>query len=140
MKKKITLLVLLTFFSACSTLIRQAPSLNQIEDGNYGPIPIESQLKDYVRSCLIKSKYKDPNSAQIENCTPISKSWIHNPAMWGNDNAPQYVFGYSTSCDVNAKNGFGAYVGFKTSEFFIKNNQCLKIVNRNNTLWEAPAH
>jgi hypothetical protein len=74
------------------------PTQSELAHANYGnPINTEG-FENAVRSTL-----KDPYSAKI-SCTVPEKGW-YDTSYFG------IKYGYFSICNVNAKNGFGAYVG-----------------------------
>ncbi len=66
--------------------------------------------QDFVEK--IKEGLKDPYSAHI-TCLPPVKMWFR--VKGGSIDA---TYGYSSVCDVNAKNVYGAYTGKETSIYF----------------------
>lgn len=57
---------------------------------------------------------KDPYSAQV-SCSPPKKGWVEVTTL------PD-VYGYVSVCEVNAKNGFGAYTGTEQNFYYFLGN------------------
>lgn len=76
-----------------------------------GPKPDYETAKSQA-SELLSGLLKDPESAQFKNWTPFYKM-LYN---YGPLAAPEPLWGLCV--DLNAKNSFGGYVGFKT--YYIK--------------------
>ena len=89
-----------------------APTQQEMSAADYGPVPTnyESTIKDYLSQTL-----KDPYSADIKYLFEPRKDWS---GLGGNKQ-----FGYAVCAQVNAKNSFGAYTGFKLAYFLIRNDQ-----------------
>ena len=79
---------------------------------------------------IIKAKFldtlKDPMSAQYLFSPPQTFWYKEAPLMGG-----RTYSGYSVAVKVNAKNGFGGYTGFEPYIFIFKNNNLIKILNKN---------
>lgn len=98
--------------AACAT---GPPTQEELATADYGSIISQEDAQRKAQS-FISSSLKDPNSAQYQ-WGNVEKGWIrHAPAYGGG-----LVFGYILDVNVNAKNSFGGYVGFKPYQFVFYN-------------------
>ena len=79
--------------------------------------------QDYER--IVRDWYlqnlKDPDSAKFGRITrPLKEHAITNKFE------QQAVYGFSVCAEVNAKNSYGGYTGFKTRWFLIRNGQIVR--------------
>lgn len=71
----------------------------------------------------IRNQLKDPDSARFSDMTPPRKEvMVENK---------EFVYGYATCVNVNAKNSYGGYVGKQLYWVFMRNNEVLRIKNTN---------
>jgi len=101
------------------------PAQSELDNpANYGPRPADARqiVKDYMFGIL-----KDPNSMQLEN--PIGPKQIYSDSRISKG---KYGWGYCLS--INAKNGFGAYTGFRRAFFLIYKGE---VVRQNGFLGES---
>lgn len=94
------------FLSGCTT----PPTAKELESGDYGSYP--DTYKEIVKTYLDRS-LKDPESARIEYPSAPRTAW--------NKFGGELKFGYAVCVNVNAKNSYGGYTGFKRHYFLIKN-------------------
>jgi hypothetical protein len=90
------------------------PTPQQVASIGYGsPLPANYKviIQDYLNTHL-----KDPFSAVVTWRYAPVQTWIRNAPMQGS----QLILGWKVVCDVNAKNSFGAYTGFKPYLFMIR--------------------
>ena len=92
-----------------------APSQQEMAFADYGPYPDEYQEK--VKSLFAKT-LRDPYSAVYEFQTP-KMGYAYNGLIHGGG----YTFGWIVQVGVNAKNGFGGYVGEQTYYFMFERDQ-----------------
>jgi len=87
-------------------------SEKSISHANYG-IPISKE--DFESA--VTSTLKDPYSAHV-SCSIPAKGYGNrfNDGLF-----PSNIFGYISVCEINAKNGFGAYTGSHTEVFCVTN-------------------
>ncbi len=85
-----------------------------VASADYGAYPknYESIVKSYISSTL-----KDPFSARFQFKKPF-KAYLRNAPVTGGEPS---VFGYMVYANVNAKNSYGAYVGWKPYKVLIRN-------------------
>jgi hypothetical protein len=90
----------------------------QLATAHYGqPLTIDWQAA--VKGWFLK-KVTDPLSAQYTFNGPPHKGYIHT-ALNGT------IFAYFTVVRVNAKDSYGAYIGFLPYLFIFKNNHIIKV-------------
>ncbi|HAB36960.1 MAG TPA: hypothetical protein DCE52_02970 [Rhodobacteraceae bacterium] len=104
MKKVLILSVLL--FSGCVTY-EPAPTSYQLQSAYFGERPTYTQVKDTIEK-VSHATLKDPFSAQYIY-SPPRKAWTYYQF--------KVHYGYAVEYKVNARNGFGAYGGFKPNQF-----------------------
>lgn len=106
MKKLLIVFWLLTL-SACTTL-----PVKPEDEARCGPMPTFTEAQNSVQTYVDGVGLKDPSSAQVRNIRVVG------PTSWYNGliNGGGYSYGWRIVFDLNAKNSFGAYVGFKTRE------------------------
>lgn len=103
---------LLSFFGCVTTIIR--PTREQLARADYGPYPekFETIVKEYMYSRL-----KDPDRATYKSQGTPYVMWIAGMAPGS------FEYLYGITCLINAKNGFGGYVGATKHLFLIRDNQ-----------------
>lgn len=102
--------ILVTFFfilivAGCTTL-----SVGPEEEDRCGPRPSYDDASRAAQVYVDRYGFKDPTSAQIRDIQ------IGNRAKWyrGVVNGGGYNYGWEITFNVNAKNSFGGYVGYKS--------------------------
>lgn len=119
---------LLSIMLGCGPRIT-LPSEQEIRNADYGPYP--DNYVDIIRSYLTMY-LKDPGSAQVKFTTSPTKQWS---TYWGG-----VKYGWGICMQINAKNGFGAYTGFKRHYFLIKDNSVVQhISSEDGTIGEKAA-
>lgn len=98
-------LALLLALSGCTTATNEEPKVV-----DYGPQPenIQERTQQYIESQL-----KDPDSAKYR-WGRVSKAWVFPGLLNGGGR----WYGWVQIVEVNAKNGFGGYVGYKPYYIF----------------------
>lgn len=106
MKKLLIVFWLLTL-AACTTL-----PVKPEDEARCGPMPTYAEAQNSVQAYVDGVGLKDPSSAQVRNIRVVG------PTSWYNGliNGGGYSYGWQITFDLNAKNSFGAYVGFSTRE------------------------
>lgn len=94
--------------AGCATKPTDA-EFNSADFGTY-PTGFKETITTYLQQVL-----KDPESAKLKFLNEPKKAWS------GLDGQSRY--GYAVCVDINAKNSFGAYTGFDTSFFLIRDNK-----------------
>lgn len=112
MRLLFTALTILAALATCGCSV-QMPSYQQIKEADAGPYPenYETTIKQYMETRLT-----DPMSAQYKFYLPI-KGFRHEPPILGGKIRD---WGYWVAVDINAKNQFGGYTGFKNYSFFMR--------------------
>ncbi len=91
------------------------PTPDQLASADYGS-PI-SQYEAQAKAEAFFNRYlKDPDSALIEWGT-VETGWLREAPIYGG----QLRFGYILDANVNAKNSFGGYTGYKPYRFLFFN-------------------
>lgn len=98
-----------------------APSQQQIANADYGSPMSVDQCKSIAEQD-ITNQLKDPSSAQFKNEPACQKGWMSSAPLLG----LKAAFGYLQKGEVNAKNSFGGYVGFRPFMVLIKNGQAIR--------------
>ena len=103
-------------------VVKPIPTQEELAKMDYGkPISIDYQtiIKDYFSKNL-----KDPFTAHYQFAEP-QPYWYRDSQMMG---GKEYV-GYAVIVLVNAKNGFGGYVGDKQYAFIFRDDLIIKVVD-----------
>lgn len=98
-----------------------APTQQQIATADYGTPMTESQCLATAEN-HIAGLLKDPSSAQFRGETPCTKGWSGKAPLLG----MAAVSGYVQTGQVNGKNSFGGYVGFRNYEVVMKNGRVMR--------------
>jgi len=110
------LVVLVSFLvgsvSGCATTPPTPDDLARADHGSW----ISQEEAIAKASAFLKTHLKDPDSARIE-WQPLEKGWIREAPIHGGT----LRFGYVLNANINAKNSFGAYVGYKPYRFLFFN-------------------
>jgi hypothetical protein len=126
MKKLVLLLALLT--TALAGCAR--PSAEELASLDYGDIPLdyEAIARSYFAATL-----KDPYSVVYENFSAPHEYWV---SMVGKG----VIYGYLTCVTYNAKNSYGAYVGYTRDALIIRNGTVVQYVKKANWLGRDICH
>lgn len=91
-----------------------------VDSADVGETPEDHKkiIEDAIRNIL-----KDPDSAKFSELTPPRKEVI----VENN----QFVYGYSSCVNVNAKNSYGGYAGKTLYWVFYRDNKVLRVKNTN---------
>lgn len=71
-----------------------------------GPEPAKWRQDQAVQAYIWGIGFKDPGSVQV------GRVWVDGPRKW--NSLQGSIVGWQISFEANAKNGFGAYTGYKT--------------------------
>lgn len=113
---KLKTIFVITFISILlSACASGPPTKKELADANYGSAITTEEAKEKAENFL-SDRLKDPNSAQYQ-WGNIYQGWIRHAPIHGGD----LLFGYILDVNVNAKNSFGGYVGFKPYRFVFYN-------------------
>ena len=85
-----------------SKAVPRVPTQSELANANYGKSITTGEFENAVKATL-----KDPYSAHV-TCTLPVKGWY---------NSFKIIYAYASTCNVNAKNDFGAYTGEKTEVY-----------------------
>ena len=99
-----------------------------IQDADYGPYP--QNLEETVKNHFSMSLF-DPFSAQYQIGKPY-KGYLREAPIKGGEPT---VFGYIVNINVNAKNRYGAYVGWKGYRLMIRDDGVVSEIHPN--VWFA---
>jgi len=107
-------------FSGCATLPSHTEQLAQAEAMGYGA-ELPADYQEVIRDSMLQV-LKDGYSAQYQFEAPY-KGWITGKAPSGLPGVE--VAGWIVPAAVNAKNSYGAYVGFKPYKFLIRDGRVI---------------
>jgi hypothetical protein len=93
--------------SGCTTL-----EVTGNEANRCGTPPSIEQAQQAIQVYIERAGFKDPESAQIRDVRIMRRAKWYNGLV----NGGGYTYGWEVDFQVNAKNGFGAYVGFEERE------------------------
>lgn len=112
-------LLLVLALAGCSTTPPVNSSGVRATELDAGPPPTnaEAVIRPYLRSLL-----KDPGSAQIENVKGPAFLTVKSSLLSGSE-----AYGWGVCFVVNAKNSFGAYVGFRTMTIIWRHGSIQKV-------------
>lgn len=91
------------------------PTQEELTTANYGA-PITQEDAQRLASDFLKRVLKDPESARIE-WSSVGPGWIREAPIQGGG----LKFGYMLNAQVNGKNSYGAYIGYKPYRFMFLN-------------------
>ena len=113
--------VIAVLFLACLCACASTPAAEKIATADYGDeisqIEAQAQAEKWLKSHL-----KDPHSAQID-WGVVQKGWTKDAPIQGGG----FQFGYKLDVQVNAKNSFGGYTGYKPYIFLFFNGDFKRI-------------
>jgi hypothetical protein len=95
----------------------------QAQTADCGPYPQNYQelTKQYITANL-----KDPSSAKYRLKEKPRKTYFED-TLRGKLSTGETIFCWIVHVDVNAKNSFGAYAGFQTWQFYIRDGRIIKV-------------
>lgn len=105
-----------SILSGCSS----APTQQQLTNADYGR---DTEASECVRITeqTISNGLKDPSSAMFRHSQCVKGYWSSVPIM-----GMGVAFGWLQAGQVNAKNSYGGYVGFRQYQALIKNGQVIR--------------
>jgi len=121
MKLLVSIAVLVALLSGCASV----PSQADIANADYGSYP--SNYESIVKG-FYENRLKDPSSVQYRTITAPRKFYLGSRFS-------SAEYGYLVCATYNAKNGFGAYTGFDTDGFLLRNGAVAKYLE--NGQWFA---
>lgn len=113
---KCLMLVSLSFLAACAS----GPTQEQLTNANYGS-DITGEECVSVAERLIANSLKDPSSAQFRHSPCFKGYWGSVPIL-----GMGVEFGWIQSGEVNGKNSYGGYVGYRPYQMLIKNGEAIR--------------
>lgn len=117
------------------TLLQAAsePSAEQIASANYGTPPDASKVEAAIRAWA-DDYLKDPSSLQIRRVSDPHKGWVSECVVPGippytSCESRMFYFGHVVKAEINAKNAYGGYTGFKPKAFLMHGNQIVRVAD-----------
>ncbi|MCC8686085.1 hypothetical protein [Xanthomonas campestris] len=98
-----------------------APTQQAISSADYGT-PMTPQECQTVAREHITRLLKDPSSAQFRDEPSCDRGWSGKAPLLGMEAA----FGYTQTGQVNGKNAFGGYVGFRQYQVLMRNGRVVR--------------
>ena len=98
-----------------------APTADQLASADYGAQPQHPETAIHL---YFETTLKDPSSAQYREITKPVHGWIRDPIVAGG----KTNYGWQVDVAVNAKNSYGAYVGFKTYSFLFRGEEIVDLI------------
>jgi len=111
-------LALATMLTGCAVLT--PPTQAIMDAADYGTTPSDDEVKKLI-NVYLENTLKDFESARIRNIK--KEKGHHNHSIVGKGST--YTFGWYVSFEVNAKNSYGGYVGYKNYFILIRNGETL---------------
>lgn len=107
--------------SACA----QRPTAEQIQNADYGTYPGDHEkiVKDYLERLL-----KDPESARYR--------FIKGPIRAYSSYFGPVQYGYGVCAEVNAKNSYGGYTGYKLHFFLMRYGTVVQHIHETNERYD----
>jgi len=96
------------------------PTKSQLTHADYGQETSIEECKA-IAETIVSRDLKDPSSAQFSHSQCFKGYWGSVPIM-----GIGVAFGWVQKGQVNAKNSFGGYVGFRPYQVLIKNRQVIR--------------
>jgi hypothetical protein len=98
-----------------------APTAQQTAVADYGNPMTADQCQSLVESALSYG-LKDPGSAQFRHGAPCTKGWMSSVPVLG----MKAAFGYYQEGQINGKNSYGAYVGFRPYRVLMRDGRVVR--------------
>ena len=90
-----------------------APTKTELQHQNFGNLNFE-KFEQFIL-LNIPRRYKDPQSVKIQFFKPIKKAWYRNGLAHGR----KLSWGFMGTINVNAKNSYGGYTGYKKQVYWV---------------------
>lgn len=105
--------------AACIT----PPTTAEMQAADYGPYPADYQaiVRNYMDDYL-----NDNESARYK--------FINQPVKFTTNDLTKHLYGWAACVDVNGKNQYGAYVGYKMHFFLINNGRIIDVAHTDGTI------
>lgn len=114
----------LALLSSCATSFPPPDAATIAADERAQPKPSISQAEDAIREMAFNC-YKDPESLKLRG-TFVHEFGIASPTGLAGNNG--YIQGYKVTTILDAKNGNGAYGGYKAYEFIYSHGRVTETV------------
>jgi len=113
---------MVALLAGCATTYPNRPTAEQVAAADHGSYPsnYEDVVKAYYAGAL-----KDPDSAKYRNISSPRKYWLSSERTG-------VTYGYLVCVTLNAKNSYGAYIGYQTDGMLIRNNSVLHYIPKAN--------
>jgi hypothetical protein len=108
--------VLLLFLAGCAS----APTQEELSNANYGRDMTVEECRS-VAEQVIAYSLKDPTSAQFRHGICRQGYWSSVPIL-----GMSVAFGWTQEGQVNAKNSFGGYVGFRPYQVLMRDGEAVR--------------
>ncbi len=118
-KKSLSLLALMSgiFISGCAS----TPSADEVSQANYGR-DMQPEECIALTERVIGNSLKDPSSAQFRHGGSCVKGFFNNVPVLG----LKAAFGWLQVGEVNGKNSYGGYVGFRPYQVLVKDGVVIR--------------
>jgi hypothetical protein len=110
-------LLMLPLLAACAS----GPTQEQIDSADYGKEMAPAECVA-IAERLIADKLKDPSSAQFRSSSSCFKGHWGAAPIFG----MKAEFGWVQTGEVNGKNAYGGYVGFRPYRVLMKNGRAIR--------------
>lgn len=117
MKRRHALIMLVLGISGCAS----TPTESEIAGFDYGSPPDEATLEIQMMERL-KRGLRDAETARFDRVGKPEKYWCKETGM---ATQKRLLVGWRVVAYVNAKNAYGAYIGYKRYDFFFRDGQCV---------------
>ena len=113
---KLSTFALLPLLAACAS----GPTQEQMSNANYGRDILAAECVSLAERTIANS-LKDPSSAQFRNSQCFKGHWGSVPVL-----GMGVEFGWVQKGEVNGKNSYGGYVGFRPYQVLIKDGAVIR--------------
>lgn len=108
--------ILVALLAGCASA---PPTPDQLASADYGS-PVSQKEAQAKASAFLRRYLKDPDSANIEWGT-VGTGWVREAPIYGGT----LRFGYVLEANINAKNSFGGYTGYRPYRFLFYNGSLI---------------
>lgn len=127
MKNLLCLVIAAALLAGCATPM---PTPEQLASADCGPKP-EAAIFQQAIKIWMQATLKDPDSALYRLFSDPVKGCVRDAPISGG----KLHFGWLVYADVNAKNGFGGYVGYQSYYFFFRDGKIVGVKQPPDYLW-----
>lgn len=118
--RKSSQIICITFTAILLSACASGPSKGQLKNADFGRNMTPDECVSIAEN-TISNTLKDPNSAQFRNQQCFKGYWSSAPII-----GMSVAFGWVQKGEVNSKNSFGGYVGFRPYQVLIRNGQVVR--------------